>query len=341
MARVPLVLNRWAAALRSCNVPDVRGADFVSRWLVASRSCVLSMTLTSALIGILLALARGPISVGASVIATLGLLAAHASNNLLNDLIDSRLGVDTPEYPRARYSVHPILGGLATPRGVLAGAAALTALDAGAMVWLAILRGWPVLVFAGSGFAASLAYTGILKRWALGELTSMIVWGPLMIGGTAFVASGRWDPSFLLGSLPYGVAVASVLVGKHVDKLQADRDAGVRSLAVVLGERRSLALGRGLFMSFYLLAALLVALRVSGLGILVSLVAVYRLARSWRAYARPRPEAAPSGWPIWPLWYVGWAMYFNRLAGALYVAGLVLNVLFSRLLVLAAAGALR
>jgi hypothetical protein len=31
---------------------------------------------------------------------------------------------------------------------------------------------------------------------------------------------------------------------------------------------------------------------------------------------------------VWPLWYVGWAMYVNRLAGMLFVAGLVVDLIF-------------
>jgi len=94
------ILKRWSAALRGCNVPDIEHADSVSRWLVISQSCVLSMTLTSALIGILVALQGGPIHWGFALLSAAGLLIAHASNNMLNDWTDSRRGVDTENSPR-------------------------------------------------------------------------------------------------------------------------------------------------------------------------------------------------------------------------------------------------
>jgi 1,4-dihydroxy-2-naphthoate octaprenyltransferase len=56
-----------------------------------------------------------------------------------------------------------------------------------------------------------------------------------MVAGTAFAASGAWVPRDLLLSLPYGLVVASVLIGKHVDKMEADRAAGIRSLPVMIG----------------------------------------------------------------------------------------------------------
>ena len=38
-----------------------------------------------------------------------GIVLAHMSNNLMNDLFDLDAGSDTKEYPRALYAPHPIL----------------------------------------------------------------------------------------------------------------------------------------------------------------------------------------------------------------------------------------
>jgi 1,4-dihydroxy-2-naphthoate octaprenyltransferase len=332
-----VLLGRWAAALRGCNVAEVHTADFLSRWLVISRACVLSMTASSALIGVLLAAEKAGVagvSWLAAALCTAGLLAAHLSNNLLNDWTDTRSGVDTEDYPRAKYSTHPILGGLTTPRRLLAASLALLGFAAATLAALVLLRGWPVALFAAGGLGLSLAYTGFLKRHGLGELASLVAWGPLMIGGTAYACCGRLDPAFFAGSLPYGLAVASVLVGKHIDKLEADRNVGVRSVPVLLGERRSRALNLGLFTAFYVLTAALAALRLTGPLVLLVLVSLPRLVRVWKIYRQPRPAAPPKDWTVWPLWYVGWAMFLNRLAGLLLVAGLLGNVLLRSILVL-------
>jgi 1,4-dihydroxy-2-naphthoate octaprenyltransferase len=42
----------------------------------------------------------------------LGLLFAHATNNLLNDYIDSRCGIDRDNYYRNQYGVHVLEDGL-------------------------------------------------------------------------------------------------------------------------------------------------------------------------------------------------------------------------------------
>jgi 1,4-dihydroxy-2-naphthoate octaprenyltransferase len=66
---------------------------------------------------------------------------------------------------------------------------------------------------------------------------------------------------------------------------------------------------------------------VSGPWILLSFLAVPRLLTAWKIYSRPRPAAKPENWPVWPLWYVGWALYFNREAGKWFILGLLLNLL--------------
>ena len=330
------IVKRWTTILKGCNLPDLERADVVSRWLVISRSCVLSMTVTSGIIGLLLALANGPINWAYGCLSILGIVAAHLSNNLINDWTDVKMGVDTEDYPRAQYSTHPILGGLATAKGLLIGAGLLLAADALIMVLLGYLRGWPVFAFAFSGLALSLLYTVLLKRYALGEFTAMVVWGPLMIGGTAYVSSGSIDTALLVSSLPYGLIVASVLVGKHMDKRDADIAAKVRTLPVLVGQRGSAILLKASSVIFFLLIGLMTALKLTGPYVLVSILSLMRLIKAWRIWGKPRPDEPPDGWTVWPLWYVGWAMYFNRRAGSFLILGLLLNALMPKIIELIA-----
>lgn len=334
LGHVPL-LKRWQVSLNTCNCPedvDIHHTDPVTRWLVIARACVFSMTVTSGFIGILLALglaSQGGASFNAfnALLCIIGLVAAHATNNLINDWTDVRKGVDTEDYPRAQYSVHPVLGGLTTPDNLLKAAFALTALDGLIMLYLAAVSGPLVIVFAVSGLALSLAYTGFLKRLALGELTALVVWGPLMSGGTVYAITGVITAEVILATLPYGLVVASVLVGKHIDKIENDRPVGVYSLPVVLGAPNALRLNQTLFVLFYVLVVALILARVTGPWTLVTLLALPRFFTAWKIYSEPKPTEKPENWPVWPLWYVGWAMYFNRLAGVLFILGLMLNLL--------------
>ena len=322
------LLTRWKMAIDGCNVPQIELADGVTRWLVISRACVFSMSLTSGMIGLLIAAERGSVNWLYGIVAVLGVVFAHASNNLLNDWGDVRQGVDTEDYPRAQYSPHPILGGLTTANRLLFGALLLNIADAAIMMYLFTQRGALILGFALAGLLLSISYTSFLKRAGLGELTALVVWGPLMIGGTAFAASGQLSPAMWVWALtlPYGLIVASVLVGKHIDKIKADKEVGVRSVPVLLGEKRSLALNKISFILFYVIIVGLVVFRYTGPWVLLTFLAIGRLRETWKAYSEPKPEKAPEGWTVWPLWFVGWAMHFNRQAGEFFVLGLLLNI---------------
>ena len=68
------------------------------------------MTATSGLIGGLLAIATAGrlASYWYFTLAVVGLVLAHAANNLINDYFDMTGGVDTEGYVRALYAPHPV-----------------------------------------------------------------------------------------------------------------------------------------------------------------------------------------------------------------------------------------
>jgi 1,4-dihydroxy-2-naphthoate octaprenyltransferase len=90
------------------------------------------------------------------------------------------------------------------------------------------------LMLAGAFFV--LFYTWPLKYLGLGEPAVLLVWGPLMVGGTCYVISGVWNETIVWLSLLYALGPTTVLFGKHIDKLELDRAKGVRTLPVLLGE---------------------------------------------------------------------------------------------------------
>lgn len=317
----------WRTALATCNAPAGAG-DFVSRWLVLTRACVQPMTLTAAAVAGLLAVRAPGFDAGLFGLAALGLVVAHAANNLVNDIFDEQLGTDTADYPRALYAPHPVVSGMATRRSMVGAALLLNLVDLVIMLVLLAFRGWPVLAFALAGLAISVGYTAPVLRFkkrGLGEPSVLLIWGPLMVGGTYYAATGHLGWRVLAASVPYGLLCTTVLLGKHLDKLEWDRPLGIGTLPVLLGERAARALTLGLMAAFYPLTVALVAAGALPLPALVVLLALPRLRRAWPYLRRPRPERAPPDFPVWPLWYAAAAFVHTRRAGALLVAGLLLG----------------
>jgi 1,4-dihydroxy-2-naphthoate octaprenyltransferase len=325
------LLQNWSEILRTQNLAREHALDPVSRWLLITRASVIPMTLTSAAIGGLLAARAPEWHWPAFILALLGLVLAHAANNMINDYFDLESGVDREQYVRTQYAPHPVLSGLISKEGLLLAIAVVNLLDLAILLALTELRGWPVPFFALLGLGISVFYVAPplrLKHRGLGEPSVFLVWGPLMTGGTYYVTTGTLPPWVLVASLPYALLVAAVLIGKHVDKLDADQALGVRTLAVILGRERSLFLNQELLVAFFFLTLCLVLTGTLGVWTLLCFLALPRLVRVLRVYQRPRPESAPAGFPIWPLWYVAWAFGLTRFAGALFALGLLLDAAY-------------
>src|SRR5947207_7834589 len=154
----PGLLARWREVLRTSNPPAGR-LDPVSKWLVLTRASVLPMTLTAGAIAGLLALNQPGFRPGLFFLALAGILLAHVANNLMNDLFDLEVGADSDSYPRALYAPHPVLSGTISRRGLVTAAITFNAADLAILVVLVVFRGWPLIVFALSGFLLSVAYT--------------------------------------------------------------------------------------------------------------------------------------------------------------------------------------
>jgi 1,4-dihydroxy-2-naphthoate octaprenyltransferase len=322
--------SNWGAVLATQNLPKGAEMDPVSRVLLIIRASVFPMTLCSGLIGGLLAFGAPDARAGLFLLALVGLLVAHAANNMINDYFDVIGGVDTDGYVRTVYAPHPILSGLISKSGLLLAILAANLVDLAILVELVRARGWPVLVFALAGLFISVFYVAPplqLKHRGLGEPGVAVVWGPLMIGGTYYVTAGAAPLWVFLASLPYALLVTTVLFGKHVDKFDSDSAKGIRTLPVILGKQRALAWTRAMMIGYFALVGLLVAAGTVGPWCLLTLLALPRLQETLETFRKPPPPSPPPGYPIWPLWYVAWAFRLNRRAGGLFVLGLALNTL--------------
>ena len=324
-------LANWKEVIDTANLSADKPMDPVSKWLIITRAAVFSMTLTSGFIGGMLAMGSAPESVNYAylALAIFGIVIAHAANNIINDYFDLEVGIDTADYVRAQYAPHPILSGMVTRAQLRTAILLLNAIDLGILVFLVVARGWPVAVFALAGLFISVFYVAppiFLKKRGLGEPGVFLVWGPLMIGGTYFAATGTLPAWVWVASLPYAILVTTVLMGKHIDKIAADGPLGIHTLPVILGERNARLLNSALMIAFY--PIVLGAAAIGWIGPLVAVVVLGfpRLVAVLRTYAQPKPDSPPFSYVGWPLWFVGASFIHTRRAGVLLVFGLFLNI---------------
>lgn len=307
--------------------------DVVSRWLIATRSAVTVVTIYSGIIAGLLAWRDGHFAWLPWLIVTLGLFLAHGANNLLNDYTDYSRGVDQDYYFRTQYGVHPLVQKFWDKKtqirwflvsGVLAFAAGVYAL---------FYTGFSPVVIGLFAFGALMVlfYTWPLKYLGLGEISIFLIWGPVLVAGIYTVLAQGWtDTSWLvaLAGVPFGLSVVSINIGKHIDKLDADKAKGVGTMTVRIGEKASRYVNIAALLLIYLVIIYLVFVPQYFTPLmLIVLLAGKRLLLAVKTLTKPRPEKAPEGFAYWPTWFSAACFYHNRLFGGLLILGLVADAL--------------
>ena len=74
---------------------------------------------------------------------------------------------------------------------------------------------------------------------ALGEVFVFVFFGLVAVVGTAYLQALRLDPLFFLAAIPVGALTAAILVVNNLRDIPTDAVAGKRTLAVILGRRRT------------------------------------------------------------------------------------------------------
>jgi 1,4-dihydroxy-2-naphthoate octaprenyltransferase len=244
--------------------------------------------------------------------------------------------VDKDNYFRTQYGVHPLVqnfwskniqiqwfivsGVLATLSGVFA-------------LFYTSFNPYIISVFA-FGALVLLFYTWPFKYWGLGELAIFLIWGPIMIASVYVVLAlgngGNLSNVFMvaLAGIPFGSSVASINIGKHIDKMEDDKKKGVGTFPVRVGQ--TFARYVNIF-SIVLAYGVIIYLVATGYFSTLILLVGFALQRAMYAVAvltKPRPEGPPKGLEaLWPTWFSGFCFYHNRMFGGLFILGIFLDTI--------------
>jgi len=325
-------VSMWVKALQvipRLSKDEWNKLDVISKWLIITRSAVLLITFISAAIAGILAFREGKFDLGLWLAMTIGLMFAHATNNLLNDITDYRRGVDKDNYFRAQYGPQPLEHGLMTIKelSVYVVVTGLIAVACG--LYLVYVRGAVTLALMAAGAFFVLFYTWPLKYIGLGELAVIIVWGPLMVGGGYFAVTGDWSWQVVIASLPYALGATTIIFGKHVDKYLDDKAKGIHTLPVIIGERAGRYAVLAMMALQYVFTIYLVITGYFSPILLVVLLALTAFPQVVPMYLNPKPKEMPKEYmmDIWPLWFVAAAFFHNKRFGLWYLLGMLVDAI--------------
>ena len=220
-------------------------------WLLAARPQTLPAGGAPVILGIGLAVSKGVFALLPAVAALAGALLIQIGTNFANDYFDAVKGADTPD--REGFT-RVTAGGLIPAHRVKLAMAATYALALLVGLYLVAVGGVPILVVGLASIIAGLLYTGgpyPYGYYGLGDLFVFVFFGVVAVTGTYYVqavttiaGSGLfpiWLPpgtvpaSAVLASLAAAGLATAILVVNNVRDLETDREAGKRTLAVVLG----------------------------------------------------------------------------------------------------------
>lgn len=189
-------------------------------------------------------------------------LLIHGASNLLNDYVDFKKGVDTPD---SLGSSHVLTRGQIKPEEVFRAALLLYAGGFLLGLVLVMFSGWPLLIIGFSGPLGAYAYTGSplgYKYAGWGDVMIFLLMGPVLMLGAYYALTKSLSYEIILVSLPVGFLVAAILASNNLRDIVHDKQAKIRTLAGLIGVKYAGYEYVGLITSAYIAVVLFAALGI-------------------------------------------------------------------------------
>jgi len=228
-----------------------------SVWLRGARPRTLVAAVCPVLVGTAAAASAGPLVAWRALAALVVAVGMQVGVNYANDYSDGIRGTDAP----GRLGPTRLVAtGLATPAQVRLAAVAAFAVAAAAGLALAVAVDLRLVAVGAAAIAAAVLYTGGPRPYGyrgLGELSVLLFFGLVATAGSAYVQLGRVPAAALVAAVPVGLGAVALLLANNIRDLDGDREAGKRTLAVLLGRARARALFTAIVAGMFVVVALL------------------------------------------------------------------------------------
>ena len=256
----------------------------VGQWVEGARPRTLPAAVAPVLVGTGAAAAAGDARPARALLALVVSLALQVAVNYANDYSDGIRGTDTQRVGPLRL----VGSGVSSPAAVKRAALAAFAVAAAAGLVLAAVTTWWLVAIGAAAMLAAWFYTGGARPYgyrALGEVSVFVFFGLVATIGTAYVQVERVTATAVAGGVGCGALACALLVVNNLRDIPTDSVTGKRTLAVLLGDRRTRVLYVALVAVAFLVA---VALVVVTPWTLLTLAAVPLAARPARTVAAGR-----------------------------------------------------
>jgi 1,4-dihydroxy-2-naphthoate octaprenyltransferase len=165
-------------------------------------------------------------------------LALQVGVNYANDYSDGIRGTDEERVGPLRL----VGSRAASPRAVKAAAFASFGVAAVVGLVLAATTAWWLVAVGAVCVLAAWYYTGGSRPYGysgLGEVMVFVFFGLVAVVGTTYVQTETWSLDAVYAAVGVGALASAILVANNLRDIPTDAEVGKRTLAVVLGDKRT------------------------------------------------------------------------------------------------------
>ena len=261
----------------------------------------------------------GTIDIFQAALTMGGVIALHASVDLLNDYWDFKRGIDTRTKRTGMSGGTGVLPeGLLKPKSVYN--AGILFLVAGGLIggYFVVLHGVVIGVILAFAIMSIYFYSTKIVNWGLAEVF-VAVKGTLIVMGTYYIQNSELTDVVVLSGIVVGVLSSLVLFVTSFPDHDADKEKGRRTLVILAGRQKAVSIFYIFPIISYGIIIGCVAMSIIPVFCLISLAAVpvvINSIRKLKSSISDEDKIIPA---------MKSTLTFSRIAGALFVIGFLIQ----------------
>ena len=261
----------------------------------------------------------GAIDIFQAALTMAGVIALHASVDLLNDYWDFKRGIDTRTKRTGMSGGTGVLPeGLLKPKSVYN--AGILFLVAGGLIggYFVVLHGVVIGVILAFAIMSIYFYSTKIVNWGLAEIF-VAVKGTLIVMGTYYIQNSELTDVVVLSGIVVGVLSSLVLFVTSFPDHDADKEKGRRTLVILAGRQKAVSIFYIFPIISYGIIIGCAAMSIIPVFCLISLAAipvVISSIRKLKSSISDENKIIPA---------MKSTLTFSRMAGALFVIGFLIQ----------------
>jgi len=262
----------------------------------------------------------GNISIFDAILTMCGVLALHASVDLLNDYWDFKRGIDTTTHRTKMSGGSGVLPeGLLKPAQVYAAGIAFLIIGTAIGIYFVATDGIVIGIILAFAVISIYFYSTKIVDWGLAEVFVAIK-GSMIVIGTYFVQTSQITESTVLAGIVIGVLSSLVLFITSFPDHDADKAKGRKTLVINLGKQKACTILWIFPAITYGITIIAVVFEIFPVFCLIILSTVPLIIRSGQKL-KQNYDKLTNLIPV-----MSSTLYFSRITGVLLVVGFLVNI---------------